>query len=114
VLPGDAGVQDEQDSLQRLPIRQTLAARVAKAPLLLRQQRFDQLSHSSSETIPGATATGTPPSLTTDADGLRRHQAGPCRVEATGSAAVRRRPVPVSATRRPRKQPGRGGNGRAA
>ena len=42
VLPGDAGVQDEQDPLQRLPIGQALAARVAKAALLLRHKRLDQ------------------------------------------------------------------------
>ena len=34
-------------------------------------------SHNSSETIHGAAATGTPPSLTTDADGLRHQRAGP-------------------------------------
>ena len=34
-------------------------------------------SHSSSETIHGATAIGTPPSLTTDADGVRRQGTGP-------------------------------------
>jgi hypothetical protein len=41
--PRDPRVQDEQDSLQRLPIRQPLATRVAKPPLLRRQQRLDQL-----------------------------------------------------------------------
>ena len=34
-------------------------------------------SHNSSETIHGATAIGTPPSLTTDADGVRRQGTGP-------------------------------------
>src|SRR5438034_1051738 len=34
-------------------------------------------SHNSSETIHGAAAIGTPPSLTTDADGVRRQRAGP-------------------------------------
>jgi hypothetical protein len=34
--------------------------------------------HSSSETIHGATAIGTPLSLTTDADGVRRQRRGPC------------------------------------
>jgi hypothetical protein len=34
-------------------------------------------SHNSSETIHGAAAIDTPPSLTTDADGLRRQEAGP-------------------------------------
>jgi hypothetical protein len=33
VLPGDPSVQHEQDPLQRLPIRQPFAARIAKAPL---------------------------------------------------------------------------------
>jgi hypothetical protein len=41
--PRDPRVQHKQDPLQRLPIRQPLAARVAKAPLHLRQQRLDQL-----------------------------------------------------------------------
>ena len=62
--------------LQRLAIRQTLPARIAKAPLLHRQQRSTN-SHNSSETIHGATAIGTPLSLTTDADGVRRQRAGP-------------------------------------
>jgi hypothetical protein len=35
-------------------------------------------SHNSSETIHGATAIGTPPSLTTDTDGIRRQRRGPC------------------------------------
>jgi hypothetical protein len=34
-------------------------------------------SHNSSETIHGAVAIGTPPSLTVDADGLRRQRTGP-------------------------------------
>ncbi len=34
-------------------------------------------SHNSSDTTHGATATGTPPSLTTDADGVRRQGTGP-------------------------------------
>ena len=34
-------------------------------------------SHNSSDTIHGATAIGTPPSLTTDADGVRRQGTGP-------------------------------------
>jgi hypothetical protein len=34
-------------------------------------------SHNSSETIHGATAIGTPSSLTTDADGIRRQETGP-------------------------------------
>jgi serine dehydrogenase proteinase len=33
--------------------------------------------HNASETIHGATAIGTPPSLTTDADGVRRQGTGP-------------------------------------
>ena len=34
--------------------------------------------HNWSETIHGATAIGTPPSLTTDADGVRHQRTGPC------------------------------------
>ena len=41
--PRDPGVQHEQDPLQRLPVRQPLATRIAKAPLDLRQQRLDPL-----------------------------------------------------------------------
>jgi hypothetical protein len=43
MAPRDPGVQHEQNALQGLTIRQTLASWVAKAPLDLRQQRFDPL-----------------------------------------------------------------------
>jgi hypothetical protein len=39
--PRDPGVEHKQDSLQRLPVRQPLAARIAEAPLDPRQQRLD-------------------------------------------------------------------------
>src|SRR5947209_14879390 len=39
--PRDPRVQHEQDPLQRLPVRQPFAARIAKAPLDPRQQRLD-------------------------------------------------------------------------
>jgi hypothetical protein len=42
VPPGDPRMQHEEDPLQRLPIRQPLAARVAKPPLCPWQQRLDQ------------------------------------------------------------------------
>jgi hypothetical protein len=41
--PRDPGVQHEQDPLQRLPVRYRLAARIAEAPLPLRQQRLNPL-----------------------------------------------------------------------
>jgi hypothetical protein len=43
VRPGDAGVQDEEDPLQRLAVGQAFATGVAKAPLLPRQERLDEL-----------------------------------------------------------------------
>jgi hypothetical protein len=61
VLSGDAGVPDDEDSLQRLAIRQTLAAREPKAPLLPRRNSGSINSHSSSDTIHGAVAIGTLP-----------------------------------------------------
>jgi hypothetical protein len=42
VLPRDPGMQNEQDPLQRRPIGQPLATRIAKTTLLGRQQRLDQ------------------------------------------------------------------------
>src|SRR5438477_7374034 len=39
--PGDPRVEHKEDPLQRLPVRQPLAARVTEAPLDLRQQRLD-------------------------------------------------------------------------
>ena len=55
---------------------QPLPARVAKPPLD-RGSNGSTRSHNSSDTTHGAAATGTPPSFTTDADGLRRQERGP-------------------------------------
>jgi hypothetical protein len=74
--PGDPRVQHKQDPLQRQPIRQPPATRVAEAALDPRQQRLDPRPHSS-DTIHGATAIDIPPSLTTDADAIRRQARGP-------------------------------------
>ncbi len=41
--PRCPGVQHEQNPAQRLPIRETLPTRIPRPPLLLRQQRLDQL-----------------------------------------------------------------------
>jgi hypothetical protein len=43
VRPGDPGVQDEEDPLQRLTVGQPPSARVAEAPLLPRKKRLDEL-----------------------------------------------------------------------
>ena len=43
VPPGDPCVQYEEDPLQRLPVGQALAARIAKAAFLLGQERLDSL-----------------------------------------------------------------------
>ena len=68
MLPGDPGVQHEQNPLHHLPVGQALAAWIAK-----RRSRFGKSgstnSQSSSKTIHGTAAIGTPPSLTTDAGG---------------------------------------------
>src|SRR5947208_1644913 len=69
--PGHPPVQHKQDPLQRLPIRQPLTTRVAKASLDLRQQRLDpppQLVRHD----PRRDSHRHPLSLTTDADGIRR------------------------------------------
>ena len=58
------------------PIIEPLPARIAKTPLALGSNGSTR-SHNSSDTIHGATAIGTPPSLTTDADGVRRQGTGP-------------------------------------
>jgi hypothetical protein len=49
-------------------------------------------SHNSSETIHGATAIGTPSSLTTDADGVRRRRTGPFISEMTSNPRRSERP----------------------
>jgi hypothetical protein len=69
-------MQHEQNPLQRLPVEQALAAGQRKRRSRLGKSGSTN-SHSSSETIHDAAAIGTPPSLTTDADGLRRQEAGP-------------------------------------
>jgi len=51
-------------------------------------------SHSSSETIHGATAIGTPLSLTTDADGIRHQRAGPFITKGALSGTVVMRDAP--------------------
>ncbi len=43
MLPADPGVQHKQDSLQREPIIERLATRIAKMTRLVRQQRLDSL-----------------------------------------------------------------------
>ena len=43
MLPADPGVQHEQDPLQRQPVIERLATRIAEAPLPARQQRLDPL-----------------------------------------------------------------------
>ena len=43
VAPGHPRVQHEQDPLQRLPIGESLATRIAKAPLPRGQKRLDEL-----------------------------------------------------------------------
>jgi hypothetical protein len=63
----DSGVQYEENPLQRLPVGQTLAAWEPGTSLHLRQQRSTRF-HSPSDTIHGALAIRTTPSLTTDAD----------------------------------------------
>jgi hypothetical protein len=76
VPPGDPRVQHEQDPLQRLPARQPLATRKPEASLH-RGNSGSMRCRSSSDTIHGAVAIGTPLSLMTDADGVRRQRAGP-------------------------------------
>ena len=77
MLPADPRVQDEQDPLQHQPIIKRLAARIAKAPLALRQQRLNPLPQPIRH-IPRLRPHRHPlQSLTTDADGLRYREAGP-------------------------------------
>src|SRR5437867_8244959 len=74
--PGDPGVQHEQDPLQRLPVRQSLATREAEASLHLRQQRLQQLPQRVRDD-PRRDGHRHPPSLTTGADGFAAAAAVP-------------------------------------
>jgi hypothetical protein len=77
MLPADPGVQHEQDPLQRQPVIERLAARMTEAPPLLRQQRLDPLPQSVRHIPRLRPHRHPPPTLTTDADGLRDREAGP-------------------------------------
>ena len=79
--PGDPGVQHEQDPLQRLPVRQPLATRENGTAAPPAASSGSTRCHSASDTTHGATATGTPSSLTTGADGFATATAVPSHLQ---------------------------------
>ena len=70
MLPGDPGMQHEQDPLQRLADPAAACGPDSGSAARPLGSSGSTRSHNSSDTIHGATAIGTPPSLTTDADGF--------------------------------------------
>src|SRR5262249_34000987 len=77
MLPADPGVEHEQDSLQRQPIIERLATRIAKAAFLPWQERLDPLPQRIRDLPWLRPHRHPPPTLTTGADGLRYRQPGP-------------------------------------
>src|SRR5262249_47607323 len=77
MLPADPGVEHEQDSLQRQPIIERLATRIAKAAFLPWQERLDPLPQRIRDLPWLRPHRHPPPTLTTGADGLRYPQPGP-------------------------------------
>jgi Aldo/keto reductase family len=88
---GAGHVQHEQDPPAAPPGRATASDPGSGSAAPPSRSSGSISSHSSSETIHGATAVGTPPSLTNDADGVRRQRAGPCVITKGALIADRRR-----------------------
>src|SRR5215831_4464469 len=77
MLPPDPRVEHEQDPLQRQPIVERLATRIAKTTLLPRQQRLQPPPQRVRDLPPLHPHRHPPPTLTTGADGPRYRRTGP-------------------------------------